>query len=599
MTQPRDQTPSVRRLSEGEPLYTWAAVALCAAVLMTLGAAGSVFIPVRQSAQINSARRDLESTGRLLAHVAGPLLAEGRTGDVRLLLTTAAQEAGLSRCRIVAADGSTIAQSLAGGAVDGEGSPWDVAVSTPLALAGSGEARLELGGAAALSRWYRLEGQIGMGVLAAAGLVGLAFAATRLRARARALNAVGDALVSMARGEQTASALSVDGRFGAEAAAWNHMLEERERLRQELMSERAKDSLLSRGDGRGDLGQACDALWQGMVLVDEHLHVKYANGAAAVFLRVKKDLLCSSSAVTDFVTDERVIDAVRAVARGELRRRSTYELRRPESDGGGILRFNIRPVRRDDAAAALIIIEDITQQRVADEARNAFVAQVTHELRTPLTNIRLYVEQAIEQGESDPAVVAQSLNIINQESRRLERIVGDMLSVSEIEAGSFKLRTGEVRLDTVFEELQADYKPQAQTKDITLTFHLPPKLPVIKGDRDKIVLALHNLIGNAIKYTPVGGKVDVRVEADDSPDGQLTVEVVDTGIGISPEETELIFDKFYRSRDKRVSTITGTGLGLALAREVVRLHGGDISVRSQVDRGSTFRLSMPTLARAA
>jgi signal transduction histidine kinase len=254
-------------------------------------------------------------------------------------------------------------------------------------------------------------------------------------------------------------------------------------------------------------------------------------------------------------------------------------------------------VRKDDTSASVVVmIEDVTQQRVADEARNSFVAQATHELRTPLTNIRLYIEQAIEVGDADPAMRSKCLDVINSESRRLERIVGDMLSVSEMEAGSFKLREGDVRLETVFEELKTDFGPQAQEKHQDLKFELPPKLPAIKGDRDKIVLALHNLIGNALKYTPENGKVTVHVEVDAR---RMVVEVTDTGIGINPEETELIFEKFYRAKDKRVSDITGTGLGLALAREVVRLHGGDISVRSELNKGSTFTLSVPTASEAA
>jgi signal transduction histidine kinase len=330
------------------------------------------------------------------------------------------------------------------------------------------------------------------------------------------------------------------------------------------------------------------------VLVDDRLNVKYANGAAAIFLRAKRESLPGTS-IQDHVKDSEVLESLRAVAGGGVRRRAIVEVSRPESQGGGVLRISVRPVRKDDSAAALLTIEDITQQRVADEARNAFVAQATHELRTPLTNIRLYVEQAIEAGD-DNAVRTRALDVINQESRRLERIVGDMLSVSEIEAGSFKLRAGDVRLETMFDDLKAEYAAQAKEKNLNLSLHLPPKLPVLRGDRDKIVLALHNLIGNALKYTPEGGKVDVKVDADEQ---RLQVEVADTGIGISPEETDLIFEKFYRAKDKRVSAITGTGLGLALAREVVRMHGGDIAVRSQLDQGSTFTLTLPIRAEAA
>ncbi|MHC5002492.1 MAG: sensor histidine kinase, partial [Planctomycetota bacterium] len=141
-----------------------------------------------------------------------------------------------------------------------------------------------------------------------------------------------------------------------------------------------------------------------------------------------------------------------------------------------------------------------------------------------------------------------------------------------------------------------DYRSSASEKRITLQFDLPPKLPVIHADRDKISMALHNLIGNAIKYTPADGRVEVRVRADGE---LLVVEVVDNGIGIKEEELDRVFEKFYRADDGRVSEITGSGLGLALAREVVRMHGGDITARSQLDKGSTFTMSVPAVRKAA
>jgi signal transduction histidine kinase len=129
-----------------------------------------------------------------------------------------------------------------------------------------------------------------------------------------------------------------------------------------------------------------------------------------------------------------------------------------------------------------------------------------------------------------------------------------------------------------------------------LKFIHPPKLPKLQGDRDKINLALHNLLGNALKYTPAEGQVTVSI---DVRNGQLVIDVIDTGIGIKPEEAEKIFDKFYRSEDPRVEKITGTGLGLTLAREVVRLHGGDVTLQSELNRGSTFTATFPIPAEAA
>ncbi|MEM9374315.1 MAG: HAMP domain-containing sensor histidine kinase, partial [Planctomycetota bacterium] len=186
---------------------------------------------------------------------------------------------------------------------------------------------------------------------------------------------------------------------------------------------------------------------------------------------------------------------------------------------------------------------------------------------------------------------AEALNVIGSESRRLERIVSDMLSVSEIEAGSLSIRVGSVRPDTLFDDLEKEYRAQAADKSIELSFDLPPKMPAFEGDRDRIAQALHNLIGNGLKYTPPGGRVDVRVDLPEA--GGVTVAVADTGIGIDPEECEQIFDRFYRANDRRIAHVTGSGLGLALAREIARLHGGDITVESAIDEGSTFTFSIP------
>jgi len=322
--------------------------------------------------------------------------------------------------------------------------------------------------------------------------------------------------------------------------------------------------------------------------------VRYANGAASIQLGRPREELEGTPA-GELFDDPTFADAVGKVVTGKVRTRSTVELHRETGEASGVLRTTVRPLRGQDAVA-LIVVEDVTQQRVAEESRNAFVAQVTHELRTPLTNIRLYVEQAVDEGEEDPKIRARCMNVINEETRRLERIVGDMLSVAEMEAGSFKLHTGDVRIETLVQGLEEDYRAAAEDKKISFRFELPPKLPVIFGDRDKVALALHNLIGNAVKYTPEGGTVVVRFE---DHGASVRFEVEDSGIGISPEECEKIFDRFYRAQDKRIAGITGSGLGLALAREVARLHGGDISVESIPDKGSTFTLTLPARAEAA
>lgn len=602
----KGRTTAPRLLLRGESVIASTGLALAAIFLLAIAAAGGWTVYTARYAARVETQAALEGSGRLLADSVQPLLSDEKwQRGVRSLMVSAVGAHGLSRCRIVLPDGRIIADAYPpkvmvhrDGILPTEGSEPAVqgemiTASFPVEVPGYGRADLQIGSGVTLSPWLGWRAQAGIGAVGVCGCAALLAVYRRLRNRLRAVGAIREALLAMKRGETATAALTISGKFGDEAGAWNGLLAERENLRKELATEKAKESLNSRADVKTDLAHACDALSQGLVLVDERMKIKYINGAAAVFLRGKREAL-QGAAIDAHVGDAEVVESVRAVASGGVRRRTSVEVR--QAEGAGVLRYSIRPVRRDDSAAALIMIEDITQQRVADEARNSFVAQATHELRTPLTNIRLYVEQLIEAGEGDAAARAHALDVINQESRRLERIVGDMLSVSEIEAGSFKLRTNDVRLETLFEDIRGEYEAQAREKHLTLLLSLPPKLPVIQGDRDKIVLALHNLVGNAIKYTPEGGKVEVKVDVDGA---SLRVHVQDTGIGIKPEEADLVFEKFYRAKDPRVASITGTGLGLALAREVVRLHGGDITVRSQPDHGSTFTMVLPTHAEAA
>ncbi|QYU66958.1 PAS domain-containing protein [Leptolyngbya sp. 15MV] len=423
-----------------------------------------------------------------------------------------------------------------------------------------------------------------------------AHASTTARSR-RGLGAIRESLRAMREGETQVEALAVSQRFGPEAGAWNRLLMEREQLRRRVAADAAREELAKRIGGAGQLAQACDALWHGLVVIDDKQRIVYANGAAAVFLGTPRDRL-TEGPFANHLRDAGVAEAVLGVSSGRVRRRTSVEVRRG-GEHGSVLRFTARPAGRDDAGAVLLFIEDVTQQRMADEARNSFVAQATHELRTPLTNIRLYVEQAMEAGQDDAATRAAALGVIGREALRLERIVSDMLSVAEMEAGSLKLRADDVRLDAMFDDLREEFGPQAREKGLELSLELPPKLPVVVGDRDKIAQALHNLVGNAVKYTPKGGRVSVRVDA--GPE-RLTIDVADTGVGIPAAELDLVFEKFYRASGTRSSDVPGTGLGLPLAREVARLHGGDVTARSEVGKGSTFTLWIPlasSVARAA
>jgi signal transduction histidine kinase len=587
---------------------------MVAILLVTCLVAGSWWTLATNREVVAKAReKQLRSTADLLARSAEGLLTDGtQLSALRRMISESTARYDLRTCRVVFADGSVIADGDAG-RITAKVAPevWPPAaaldisdptvdnltettvettggrsvVRAPIVVAGRGRATLELSSSDVATAWGDRDVQMGLGVVAAGGLFGLLLVYRSMRNQLSGLGAIRDALTGVQ--SEDAGSMLMSPSLGEMAEPWNMLVEDAMQWRRRQALSQAAERV-GKGTG-GDLGGAVDALMQGVAVIGPDLRIKYANGAIAIMLRAKREDMVGSD-LSRFLNEPKALAPTIEVATGRSRHRVLVEYEVGKGSERTVLRVAVKPLKKDESAGAVLVLEDVTQQRLADESRNGFVAQATHELRTPLTNIRLYTETLVDDDGADPSVRTRCLNVISTESRRLERIVADMLSVSEIEAGSLKLRPGDVRLDAFFEEVQADFKAAAEDKDIKFTVNLPPKLPVLIGDRDKLVLATHNLIGNAIKYTPAGGNVTVTVG---SESGMLTIDVTDSGIGIKPEEHELVFEKFYRAKDKRITGITGSGLGLALARQVVRMHGGDITVKSEIDKGSTFTLSVP------
>jgi signal transduction histidine kinase len=600
-------------LVRGESMIGFVGIAAAAILLATIASAAWWSMRAQQDAWRFVRNEQIRTLASVLTPTAESMLSGDELSSLRRLLVEAKQQHDLSECRIVLPDGRIPADAdptkitlvalpaqWPSGPLDtadaSAGSSDVIRVMQPLLVRGRGAAMLRIVAPTANAATRVWETTTGIGLIGAAGLAAMLVVYRHMRAKVMTLGLIRDSLLAsqgdgggVGAGSASRDALCLREDLGPEASAWNHLLAETETLRKTSVAERVRGSLGTPKESRGDLEHAIDALSVGMVIVNEQVRVKHANGAAAALLRVKRDQM-NGELVAKLIGDAEVGAAIEEIVAGAGMRRS-FEVRRTDDLGGGILRIHVRPMRRDDTGGALVTIEDVTQQRVADAARNSFVAQATHELRAPLTNMRLCLENALEDVDSDPSALRTHINTLNQETRRLERMVGEMLSVAQIEAGSLELKRDDVRLDKAFDELQADYKPHAADKKLSLAFELPPKLPVIQGDRDKLMVALHNLIGNAVKYTPSGGKVTVAVRSDTG--ARVVVDVIDTGIGIEADEQQRIFEKFYRAKDPRVGKITGTGLGLALAREIARLHGGDIAVQSELNKGSTFTLTLP------
>lgn len=260
-------------------------------------------------------------------------------------------------------------------------------------------------------------------------------------------------------------------------------------------------------------------------------------------------------------------------------------------------RLLIYPIRRGPRRGGCVaIIRDISQQCRADRARDEFITNVTHELRTPLTNIRAYAETLSSGMFDDPNTITECYNVITKETRRLSRLIEDVLSVSQMEVGTLELDYASVDLRALLGDAVRDVRGLADEKRIDLTLTLPAKLEPLRADRDKLAVVFNNLLANAIKYTPPEGNVIVgcQFNADET-----IVSIKDNGIGIDPADHARIFEKFQRGGDAKVQAQPGTGIGLYTAREIVRRHRGDIQLISGRGQGSTFLVHLPRHASRA
>ncbi len=310
----------------------------------------------------------------------------------------------------------------------------------------------------------------------------------------------------------------------------------------------------------------------------------------------KRETAGSTTAIVDAPTDA---DPARALASLHddgflvVRKPTVTILEGERSIGNRILRVARHPrwnPSTREHRGTIWIVRDVTQQKLAEKMRDEFLDNATHELRTPLANIKAYAETLTLSDVTEIEQQKEFCNIINAEATRLARLIDDLLSISSMEVGSLSVNCQRTEVDRLLKEVVTRVRPTMEMKQQKFHVLIDEKIPEMKLDKDKFATVLVNLLGNASKYTPEQGNVTLRARADEA---YLTIEVEDTGVGISQEELPRIFEKFFRSDDPRVRAENGTGLGLSLTQELVRLHGGSLTVRSQIDQGTCFSVRMP------
>lgn len=242
------------------------------------------------------------------------------------------------------------------------------------------------------------------------------------------------------------------------------------------------------------------------------------------------------------------------------------------------------------------LAESEAKRDALDAERRALTAAISHDLRTPLSTIRAMIDALEDDVVQDPAEVKRYFVTMRRDVERLNRMIDDLFELAQIDAGAMKLRLQSIAVEEVAAEVVDAMRARAERDGVTLDLRVAPPLPPVRADGDRLERAIANLLRNALEHTPPGGRVTVSVE---SLADEVTVVIADTGEGIATDDIPQVWTRFYRADSARAhnNSSDGAGLGLAITKGIVELHGGRVGVRSQHGAGSTFTVALPATAR--
>ncbi len=258
-----------------------------------------------------------------------------------------------------------------------------------------------------------------------------------------------------------------------------------------------------------------------------------------------------------------------------------------------MLDVSITPVRGVDAAEGktMLVFHDVTRLKKLERMRVDFVANVTHEIKTPLTAILGFVETLQEGAIEDRETAKKFLSTIARHAERLNRLVDDLLTISNTELGEIHFSFESVALSGIAQSVLHMIQQKAEEKKIEITSAIPEDLPLIRADRDRLSQVLINVLDNAVKFTPEGGRVTLA--ASPAAGQEVVVRITDTGIGVPRDEISRLGERFYRVDKTRSRELGGTGLGLSIVKHLMAAHKGRMEIESQLGRGTSVSLYFP------
>ncbi|MFN2269709.1 MAG: response regulator [Anaerolineae bacterium] len=341
----------------------------------------------------------------------------------------------------------------------------------------------------------------------------------------------------------------------------------------------------------------------GVVVNDVEGNIILVNPAASRILGISEKELLSQGFDDLFATfgtqgEEEAVAAMETLLNTSVPGAAKSYKINLEADGR-VIHALLSPVLslRGDFMGVVTIFRDVTKEVEADRAKSEFVSTVSHELRTPMTAIKGYTD-LLHAGAAGPINDEQKrfLTTIKSNTDRLTALINDLLDISRMETGRIRFEPRPLQIGEVVADVVNVLAGPAEDKHLRLNYEVAAGLPDVMGDRDRLNQVLTNLIGNAIRYTPDGGEIDVKIYL---VERAVRIDVRDTGIGIAPEDMAHLFERFYRADHPLVQETRGTGLGLSIVKMFVEMHGGRIWVESEPDQGSTFTFILPIPVPAA
>jgi PAS domain S-box-containing protein len=358
------------------------------------------------------------------------------------------------------------------------------------------------------------------------------------------------------------------------------------------LQEEQERSLLQISVQKSRLLTVINCMQEGVLVINRDGQLVLHNPAAVSMLQPASPFI--GAPVAECISQAQLAELLTSTLSGTTGPGEMLSQEIPSPDGSRVLMASVAPVRDDlsETLGAVAVLRDITELKRLERVKSQFVAMVAHELRAPLAAIQGYMDVMLTGAAGDdPGQLRHMLERSKARTMALINLIDDLLDVSSIEAGRIARRIERIQIPNLLLDVVETVRPQAESRDISISEKLPGNLPPVLADREDMVRLFTNLLTNAIKYNKQGGEIRLVGQVEDR---YLRVDVADTGIGMPEECIPKIFDEFYRVKIPETRQITGTGLGLSIVKKILEAHHGRVEVSSELGKGSTFSIFLPT-----